>query len=492
VSSGLSRAAARGTLWLGLVNVLSKGAQVLVLLALGRYLGEAELGTVTIAITLVNVGQTVQTMGVFDMISRTRHDPVAFTRSVASLSVGVGLALAAVLVAAAGPIARLIGAPDAEPLLRVVALSLPFSAYAGVQVAYLHRSLDFRRRLIPDAGSARAGAAVTIVAAAAGAGVWSLIAGVLTTAVLAPVLGLVVGVRIGFGWDHRYVGETLRWSRVTGPGAVIGVLLLQIDYLVVTRALGTAANGIYSFAFRIAFVPYITVAVVIGAVAFPVYARLAERAGDDDLDAAPAVASAFTRFGHVLLASTGGGYLLIGLLADRIVLIDPRWAASAPILRVLCGYGLLLGLVLACHEVTRAIGRPEVYLRAQAVHLVVLTGTAVLLVHPAGAIGVAWAQLIAAAVTLGLLGVVLARAGVLTTAAARGLAGPLPAAAVTVAADLAVRALGLAPPLDSLPGAIGAAALLGVVYAGTLLLLDRSAVADLLSALGRGGPVVEP
>ena len=31
---------------------------------------------------------------------------------------------------------------------------------------------------------------------------------------------------------------------------------------------------------------------------------------------------------HVVTATTGGAYLALGLLADRIVVIDPRWAGS--------------------------------------------------------------------------------------------------------------------------------------------------------------------
>jgi PST family polysaccharide transporter len=499
MSQGLSGAAARGTLWLGLVNVLSKGAQMLVILALGRFLDARELGTVTISVTLINLGQILQLMGVYDVISRTRRDPIRFAGTVAGLSVGIGTLLALVLLALADPIAAAVGTPAAAPLLRAAGLGLPFTAYAGVQLAYLHRELAFRRRLVPDAGSALLGAAVTVVAAAHGAGVWSLIAGLLTTAVGAPLLGLAVGVRIPLRFNRSDAAETLRWVRVTGPGAVIGVLLLQVDYIVVNRVLGEAQNGIYSFAYRIAFVPYITVAVVIGAVAFPVYARLADTGtgtgirGMSPSVAGPAVAAAFARFWHVLVAVTGGLYVLLFVLADRIVVIDPRWAASVPILRVLCGYGLLLGLVLACHEAVRAIGRPRVYLRVQALHLVLLTGAAIALVRPAGSIGVAWAQVSAAATALAVSSVVLVRAGVVTRAVVRGIRGPLLAAAAVAVGDRVADVAGLLPPYGSLPGVIVLGAVLTAAYVAVLALLDRGAVGDLRAALRRdAAPRPEP
>jgi PST family polysaccharide transporter len=484
------RLAARGTLWLGLVNVLSKGAQMLVILAMGAYLDASQLGTVTIVVTLVNLGQTVQAMGVYDVISRTRAEPRIFAGTVASLSLVVGLLLAVALALGAGPFTAALGAPNGAPLLRVAALCLPFTAYAGAQLGYLHRILDFRRRLIPDAGSALVGAAVTIGAAVAGAGEWALVAGLLTTAVLAPLLGLAVGVRLPLGLDRAHVAETARWVRITGPGAVIGVLLLQVDYVVVTRAAGTAANGIYSLAYRIAFVPYITIAVVIGAVAFPVYARLVDTPGPGG--GTGAVAAAFARFWHVLVALTGGLYLTLALLADRVAVIDPRWAASGPILRVLAGYGLLLGLVLACHEAVRAVGRPEVYLRVQILHLVLLVAAAVTLVGPAGALGVAWAQVGAAATVLAVLLIVLVRLGVVGRGVLRGLLGPTLAGVVVTAGHLAASAAGLLPAATSLPGLLVVGSVVGLGYLAVLVVVDRTAVADLRGALRRGSAADTP
>ena len=74
------------------------------------------------------------------------------------------------LLLAADPIATALGAPDAAGLLRLAAFSLPFTAAGGVQMAVMHRDLDFRRRMLPDAGSMILGAAVTVVLALLGTG----------------------------------------------------------------------------------------------------------------------------------------------------------------------------------------------------------------------------------------------------------------------------------------------------------------------------------
>ncbi|MGY1662354.1 oligosaccharide flippase family protein [Geodermatophilus sp. SYSU D00705] len=478
MTRGLAGAASRGALWLGLVNLLSKGSQVAVTLALGVFLTAGELGTVTVTVAVVNLALVLQSAGVYDVVSRTSEAPRNFAGTVASLSVGAGAVIALVTAALAPRIAGLVGAPGAADLLRVAVLSLPFTALAGVQMAYLHRNLDFRRRLVPDAGSALVGAAVTVLAAAAGLGEWSLVAGLVTTAVLAPLLGLAVGIRVPLRWSAPHARSTARWAAVTGPGAVLGLVLLNLDYVVISRALGEAATGVYSFAFRIAFVPYVMGAVVLGGVAFPLYARLMASGGER------AMSPAVLRFLHVLLATTGGAYTAVALLADRIVVINPRWAESAPVLRVLCLYGVLLGAVLMGHEALRASGRPGLYLRAQIVHVVVLLAAAIALVR-FGILGVAWAQVGAVAVAAVVVAVMLARAGLLEAGLGRAVLPPLVAAAVVAGLHAAAAWADLLPPAGSLAGGAVTGVVVLAAYGGVLVLLDRPLVRDLRAAAAR-------
>ena len=476
-------------------------------LALGAFLTRDQLGTVTIAVAVLNIAAMVQLLGVYDVLSRTRSDPLAFAGSLATMTLATGVVVAALLAAFADPLAQLLGAPQAPGPIRVVALTLPFTAYVGVQFAYLHRKLDFRARLLPDAGSALVGAAVTVTTAAAGAGAWSLVAGVAVTAVLGPVLALLGGVRIPLRLDRNHLSEALAWMKVVGPAAMLGVLLLNIDYVVVTRVLGEAATGLYSYAYRFAFVPYIMVAVVLGGVAFPVYTRLMDDGGP------AAVAPAFTRLLHAQLAVVVGLYLLLALLAPRIVVIDARWAPSAPVVTVLSLYGVLLCLVAAGHDATRAIGRPVAYLQAMALHVALLAAFVIVAVHAdswtwftvpspfavsddvtstgvepavaAGIVGVAWAQVIAAALTVALVYLRLGRAGVLQRRAARTVVGPVTAAALTGAAFAAVTRAGWLPADDSLPGLVVVGLALTMTYGGVLLAVDRSAIGEIVGLLRR-------
>ncbi|MFJ7213028.1 oligosaccharide flippase family protein [Amycolatopsis sp. NPDC098790] len=463
----LGTRAVRGSLWLGAVNLVSKSSQMVVTLVLAALLTEGQLGAVALAVALVNLGQVVQSIGVYDVIGRTSGDPRRMAGTVLTLSVGAGLVLAVALVAAAGPVSLVLGTPDAAGLVRLAALGLPFSAAGGVQLGLMHRELDFRRRLVPDGGGAVLGAALTVVLAICGAGPVSLVLGLLATAVAQPLLGVLVRGGVRPCWDAGAAREALRWVAVVGPAAVVGALLVNLDYLAVGHSLGPGAVGVYSLAYRLAWVPYIMVAVVLGAVAFPVFTRLRR----EGRTLTPAV----VRFTRAVLVVTGGLYAGLAVLADRVVLLGDRWAAAAGPLVLLSGYGAGICLLQIWYQAVKATGHVRRYLALETTHLALLA-TGLALFTSSGIDAVAAVQFAAAWLVVPLAWRVLAGVGV-----------PLPVAGMGLRVLLAcvagaVPALALPYP-GSWLGAVVQAVVFVVGYAGATLLLQRTAIAE----LRRGG-----
>ena len=459
----LGTRAVRGSLWLGAVNLVSKSGQMLVTLVLAAVLTEGQLGAVALAVALVNLGQVVQSIGVYDVIGRTARDPRRMAGTVLTLSVGAGLLLAVGLVAAAGPLTALLGTPDAAGLVRLAALGLPFSAAGGVQLGLMHRELDFRRRLLPDGGGAVLGAALTVVLAVCGAGPVSLVLGLLATAVAQPVLGVLVRGGVRPCWDAGAAREALRWVAVVGPAAVVGALLVNLDYLAVGHSLGPAAVGVYSLAYRLAWVPYIMVAVVLGAVAFPVFTRLRR----EGRPLTPAV----VRFTRAVLVVTGGLYAGLAVLADRVVLLGDRWAAATGPLVLLSGYGLGICLLQIWYQAVKATGHVRRYLALETAHLVLLAAGLALCTR-AGIEAVAAVQLAAAWLVVPIAWRVLAGAGVRLPLAGMGVRVLL----ACVAAALPALVL---PYAASWPGAVTQAVVFVAGYVGATLLLQRTAIAEL-------------
>ena len=318
MTHSLGSTVVRGSAWLAVVTAVAKGSQVVITIALAKFLDAPELGVVAITLVIFNLAQIAQAAGVYDVIARTTHDPIKFAGTAATISVGFAVVCSATVLLTAHGLAVLLGSAAAEPLMRVTVLGLPFAAYGGVQRALVHRDLNFRRRLIPDAGSAAAGAAVTIAFAWGGFGPWAVVIGILTTSLLMPLLGMAVGIRIPFAWHRPDAVTCGKWMRTVGPAALVGFAVLNIDYVVVSRTLGESATGIYALAYRIAFVPYITVAIVLGGVAFPVYAMFTRSARLEELP------QTFEKFVHAVVALAGGLYLVIALCSTEW----PSWVTN--------------------------------------------------------------------------------------------------------------------------------------------------------------------
>ncbi|NUT91286.1 MAG: oligosaccharide flippase family protein [Saccharothrix sp.] len=460
--------AVRGSLWLFLVNLVGKAGQVAVTLVLAAFLTEGGLGLVALTVSLVNIGHVIQSMGVYDVISRTTLDPRRVAGTLLTLSVGTGATLALVLIAGADVLANVLDAPQAAPLIRLAALSLPFTAAGGVQLGLMHRDLDFRRRLVPDAGGALLGAAVTVVLAVQGKGPVSLVVGLLVTAVALPVLGAVVGVKVRPCWDGTAAAESLRWIAVVGPGALVAVLLVNVDYLAIGHVLGPEAVGVYSLAYRIAWVPYIVVAVVLGGVLFPLCAKLI-RAGEPE--GVPAAAGRFTQ---ATLVVTGGLYAVTAAMADRVELFGSRWSPAAVPLAVLCLYGLGLGLLHLWYQVLRAAGHARRYLALELTHLVTLV-VALAVVTRHGVVAVAVTQAAVVCVLVPVTWFALARNGLAPPRLGRALVTTGVAAACCVVSAGPVGAVFGPSPT----GAVGEGLVLVLGYTAVVLLVDRRTVREL-------------
>jgi len=466
MTGGLGTKAVRGSLWLGAVNLVSKGSQMSITLILAALLTEGELGIVALAVSMVNLGQVVQSIGVYDVISRTERDPRRMAGTVLTMSVGAGVVLAIVLAATAGPVTAMLGAPDAAGLVRLAAVGLPFSAAGGVQLGLLHRKLDFRRRLVPDGGSAVLGAVVTVVLALGGAGPASVVIGLVCTSVAQPLLGALVGGGVRPCWDPSAAAEALRWASAVGPAAVVAAVLVNLDYLAVGHLFGAEAVGVYSLAYRLAWVPYIMVAVVLGAVAFPVFTRLREEAG--------ALREMVTRFTRAVLVLAGGLYLALIVLADRVVVLGARWADAADLLIPLSGYGLSICLLQIWYQAVKATGHAKRYLALECAHLAMLVaGLALLADIGIGAVAAvqfssAWLMLPIAWRVLTGLGVAPPMpelAGIVTRLLGACVLGALPAVLLDHA--------GLFGTADSLPGTLGESLVLVAGYAAVTLVFHR-------------------
>lgn len=465
-----------GVAWTLGFQSIGFAAQLATLVALGRILGESGMGVVALVTTFVNL--TVLTGGAGlarALVQRERIDArceeSAFWGALGwALLVWGGYALLAAPAAAFFREPALRGLIVASGALAVPAAIWPLAAVR------LERRLRFREIGAAELfGFALPQAVVSIGAALAGAGAWSVVYGalvgrVLQTAILWRFSGWRPSAALCVATLRRLLGFGLR-----STGAALAAFAIScVDYVIAGRMLGAAALGVYAVAYQLAAVPRSRIVQAVSLVAFPSLSRL-----QDD----PArLGRAYVRMNIWV------GYAVFPLLAGMFVLAAPllevafgeAWKDGAPCLRILCPAGALMASRATVGAALNAVGRPGIGLASNLVVLVV-SAPALYFGAAAGIEGLAFAVLAIAVINYVPLQLVLAHLVALDLGQlARGLARP---ASLSVATAFVTAALvgAVDGPLAQL---LAGSAAFGGVYAALVAVFGRRFLDDARRLVG--------
>lgn len=366
------------------------GLSLLTVMALSRLLTPAEFGLLAIALVFLALADTVGQRCLGPALVQRfelsqRHVATAFT-----LALALGLGLGAALWGLAAPIARLVGEPEVAPVLRVLALAPVLGGPALVSEHLLRRDLRFK--LLTGAGIASQALGYGLVGVAMalqGYGVWALVSGVLARHAL--FAALVIAARPpprAPRLARREAAELLGVGGGFSAIALLNVVASQGVHLIVARALGAEALGLYTRGARLALAPA-SLSPALHGVLLPAMARRqreSERLAPVHLNG---VELAF------LLALPAS--LMIAVAAPEIVavVLGPQWDAAVAVLRILALASAFQAANALHVSAVRALGAVWRESWRRALGLLLLLGGAWLgsgfgLAGVAGAVALAW------------------------------------------------------------------------------------------------------
>jgi PST family polysaccharide transporter len=472
VNTDLAHRATRGTVWVAAGTWLNRLFVLVVVVVLARHLDARAFGVLGVATLAANVALQLNDAGLADALvwwpGRTRE--AAETTLLGCITVGA--VIAAGLALAAPAIAAVFGAPEATPLLRTYAIAVLLDAVAGGYLALLTRELAFRKRFFPEVVPAVCGSLLTIGLALNGVGIWSLVIGDVVRSGLQLIIGfLVAGRHVVPRWHADAAPGLWRYGRAALAGSFLEFALQNVDYALVGLLLGPVALGLYTIAFRVAILPFLTVTYVIAGVAFPLYARLPA-----DPHTRQRVLQATMRACCSLVFLMGAG---LAALAPFLEVLGHRWQPAVPVARLLGLYICLRSAAFMVSMLLRVVSpTANALLRGAWVVLLVALITTV---GRNGIVAVGAIQAVVAAPMLGAYLLVARRlTGIVVTSIladiGRVTAAALIAALATVGLHNVVGAL-------SDPTSVGALVVLTAVFTGVyalaLALIMPGAAADL-------------
>jgi lipopolysaccharide exporter len=342
LSHRISRDAAQALRWRVVQLAGVQGIYFLRLLILAKLLAPEAFGLLAIATIAISVMLRLSDVGMIPAL--VHRSDATLDQQDAAWTVGLARAavVALVLVLAAPAVGRLFNEESAVPVIQVLALRPLIDASASIGIARLTRDLRFRQVALIYLPGALADL-VTAVATASTLGVWSLVAGALAgsaVTVFASYLFAPHRPRISLSW--RTVAPLVdfgRWVLLAGIATLAGTLVTQ---LAVSRALGAAALGLYFLALKVAFLPIEAAGAIVGAVAFPMFARLR----DDPHATTQGFATLLAGVGLVLIPV----YALVMVAAPLLEqALGSRWAGTGPVVQILAlaGVAAILADLLA-------------------------------------------------------------------------------------------------------------------------------------------------
>ncbi|WP_448204589.1 lipopolysaccharide biosynthesis protein [Azospirillum sp. sgz302134] len=450
-----------GILWVGGVFVASKVMIFISTLILVRLLAPEDFGLLSLGLATISCVERIGDLGVGSALIQRRGDLGRSIHVAFAISTTMGLTLAALMAGAAPLLADFFGNERLTDVIRVLALTLLIGGLGNVPISLLKRELEFRRRFVPEVVKAITKGGMSILLAALGFGVWSLVYGHLAGMVAGTALYWII-----LKWRPRFVLDRTIARQLLGFGihimlvGCLGAILKNVDVLMVGRMLDASQIGFYGVALMLPELVVYQLCYMVSQTVFCTYSKL-----QDDLSALRT--GYFATLRHISLITVPASLGLALSAPDFIALLYPAaWQPTVPVMQVLSIAALISALSFNTSDVFAASGRPNWITRIQVLHLA-LSGPILWLVTPHGIVAVAVAQagvisvmmLVTLVMGMRLLGHgPLALVEALTPAAIGG-------ATMTLACLLVIRGLGDAPTIVRLVLTVvtGVAVYLGVI-----------------------------
>jgi O-antigen/teichoic acid export membrane protein len=330
-------------------------------------LAPGDIGLMGVAVLALGFVEAVASTGVDTALVAVRDDVEIYIDPAFAIQVTRGLAVTALLWAAAPAIAWAFHNGAAVPVIRAVSMMAALRSLLNPAIALAIRRLDFRRMFWWSLPEALTSLGVTVAAAFVRRDVWALVIGALVGQAVATIASYGVVPRMPrVTLSRERIRDLLRFGRFVSGSRALMYFGVYIDAAVVGVTMGTHALGLYQFASRIAELPVVTFTRAVAQVALPALSGLHTSAG-------PLKRTWRTMLGLVL-AANGAAAVAIVLFAGIAVetIVGERWLPAVPLMRVLAIAMLFRAVVVLTGQLLDAVGRPALTLRLNAVRLATL------------------------------------------------------------------------------------------------------------------------
>ncbi|MBX7250399.1 MAG: lipopolysaccharide biosynthesis protein [Candidatus Promineofilum sp.] len=387
--SDLKIKTARGSMLMAGITLGMRPVSMVLAIILLRLLHPADFGLIALSMLLMNASNLFTDLGLRPALVQTQHDIRKVAHYAFVLVMLTSIATTIVIVLVAAPIASVLGGgSDLVPILRVMSIIVTIDGLWVVPEALLRRDLKFRQLGVAQVITEISSSLIAIGCALGGLGVWSLAIGNIVAEMLRTLIFWSqsrpwIWLRPQ-KWDPVIVKSLLRFGAPTMGGGVLRSVQTQLDTWLTSRFFGTTVVGFYDKAYTLTGrLSNMLANTIFGNVLFPSYARIQNEP---------------ERLARAYIKSTGMVLLMVMPLSVGLataapllvpVLIGDTWAPMIPLWQIFSVFGLTWAVSANASPLFLALGQPRRNITASLVYIAVLLPTALILLRPFGASGIA-------------------------------------------------------------------------------------------------------
>lgn len=324
----LTRRTVRGITWAYLQTAVSAGLQLAMAGVMARLIDPTAFGLLALANLSLRFVNYFARGGITRAVIHKRDLDTLDIRAATTASVGLGLVFTAFVWAAAPLTERIFDTSDVVPVVRWMALSLLLTAIGATATSLLQRELRFRALAIREIISYVVGyVGVGWFLARNGAGVWALVAAMLTQVTLLSILAIVAHPH-----PARPTADPAPYRALLSFGgriSIIGFLEFlgaNVDTFAVGRYAGPSVLGLYNRANLLADVPTQYLGTSLSKVLFPAFSSFA-----DDVPRVRTTYLSGVRVMAAIMLPTAAG-MIVAAPEIILVVLGDDWRGAIPVL----------------------------------------------------------------------------------------------------------------------------------------------------------------
>ena len=343
-----------------LETISAQAVTFVVTIILARLLSPADYGTIALVMVFVNVANVFVTSSFsYALIQKNDADDLDY-QTMFWFNIVVSLLLFSLLFAMAPSVANYYEIPLLSPVLRVLAIKIPLSAYNSIQLAKVSHELNFKKSFISTSGSTIFSGVVGVVMAYMGYGIWALVIQVISSILLNTVflMSIVKWLpKLQFSFDRLKPLITYGWKLLATGLMFTGYS--ELCKLIIGKRYSADDLGYYDKGTQFPHFIASNVDSTINRVLFPALSNQ-----QDDRVRLKELTRRSAKTGAFIMTPILFGLAVTAPTVVHLLLTD-KWLPCVPFIQIMCISWWLQPTQSCSVQGIKAIGRSDIYLKVE-------------------------------------------------------------------------------------------------------------------------------